>query len=183
VPLTLFVSGFLATCLCERLTRRFGSEFLTVLGCCFGLLFCLLASTLASTNWFDIYPFAAILGTATGIVGVSALGLICNLIGKYQCTSSGFVFGFMSLVDKFSCGAVILAAEIYAPASACNIAESCATTKLQDTYYRRVIVLAPGLSALSTIALLTFVLISRKLAHHRESSSWNITEQTPLLAN
>jgi len=158
VPLTVFASGLLSTCVCERLTRRFGSEGLTFFGCLIILCSC--------AYWQLIYALAFILGSGTGIVGVSALGLICDLVGE-SCESGAFVYGSMSFADKIANGAAIMIAESFAPVSACennnNQSKPCnVVTPQQENYYRLVMILAPSVSAIIAMIMLAIILINRR---------------------
>jgi hypothetical protein len=79
---------------CKKLTTRCGSEWLTVFGCTATILSCIGILYLPANNWTYIYFLAILLGIGTGIVGVSALSLICNLVGEC-CESGAFVVRYI----------------------------------------------------------------------------------------
>ena len=103
VPLTVFGAGLLSTCVCEMLTRRLGSEVLTFCGCCTVLVSCVGVWLIPAGHGGFAYAIAFMLGSGTGIVGVSALSLICELVGDC-CESGAFVYGAMSFSDKIANG-------------------------------------------------------------------------------
>ena len=119
VPLTVFGAGLLSTCVCERLTRRLGSEGLTFVGCITVLLSCVGTFLIPASSYSAVYLIAFLLGSGTGIVGVSALSLICDLVGDC-CESGAFVYGAMSFSDKISNGIAIMIAEAMTPMAACE---------------------------------------------------------------
>ena len=125
VPLTVFFAGLLSTCVCERLTRTLGSEGLTFVGCVTVLLSCGgIPSSSPRPRPLSpyVYVIAVLLGSGTGIVGVSALSLICDVVGDC-CESGAFVYGAMSFSDKIANGVAIMAAEALTPISACDGAD------------------------------------------------------------
>ena len=176
VPLTVFGAGLLSTCVCERLTRRLGSEGLTFVGCVTVLLSCVGTYFVPATSPLSpyVYVIAFLLGSGTGIVGVSALSLICDLVGDC-CESGAFVYGSMSFSDKIANGVAIMAAEALTPPSACEGDEDfqegdpCLTvTAEEESYYRWVMILAPGGSAILASLMLAFILVTK---HRRRAGS------------
>jgi hypothetical protein len=97
-PLCSYIFGFLATLASERLTSRFGSTLFTMIGCGFILSSSAIVMMCCEYGWYT-YLVAVFLGCGSGIVSVSALSLICELVGE-NCESSAFVFGAMSFTDK-----------------------------------------------------------------------------------
>jgi len=168
----------MSTCVCERLTRRWGSAGLTLVGCLTVLLSCWGVWTLGSGNWLWSYAVAFVLGSGTGIVGVSALSLICELVGDC-CESGAFVYGAMSFSDKIANGVAIMATEALTPSAVgCEEAgggECMRVTERQEVYYRWVMLLAPGGSAIVAMLMLSFIILTRRMrnnaAHLTPSSS------------
>ena len=176
VPLTVFGAGLLSTCVCERLTRRLGSEGLTFVGCVTVLLSCVGTYCIPATSPLSpyVYVIAFLLGSGTGIVGVSALSLICDLVGDC-CESGAFVYGSMSFSDKIANGVAIMVAEALTPLSACEGEEDfqegdpcLKVTAEEETYYRWVMILAPGGSAILASLMLAFILLTK---HRRGAGS------------
>jgi Na+/melibiose symporter-like transporter len=197
IPFTIFASSFLSTMACERLTHRMGSEKLTMLGSLIVLA--------SSFGWGFIRPdivhwaylFAITAGFGIGLVGVSALGLICEMVGD-DCESSAFVYGSMSFFDKITNGVVIM------------LVEGCVPDDLSAaSYYRKVQVYVPSTAAIAAIILLTFILMTRPVrpvitspcarlmrinsgvmanglssvpVMHDHSANSNVNENTPLLS-
>ena len=166
VPLVCFASGLISTCVCERLTRRWGSAGLTMVGCLTVLLSCWGVWVVGSGNWLWAYAVAFVLGSGTGIVGVSALSLICELVGDC-CESGAFVYGAMSFSDKIANGVAIMATEALTP-SAVGCAEAgkgecMRVTERQQAYYRWVMLLAPGGSTIVAMLMLSFMIVSRRV--------------------
>ena len=166
VPLVCFAAGLISTCVCERLTRRWGSAGLTLVGCLTVLLSCWGVWVVASSNWLWVYAVAFVLGSGTGIVGVSALSLICELVGDC-CESGAFVYGAMSFSDKIANGVAIMATEALTPsADGCTEAgkgECMRVTERQEVYYRWIMLLAPGGSAIVAMLMLSFIILTRRM--------------------
>lgn len=146
IPLLIFAVGFTSTLLSERSTKQLGSTGLTLVGCCSILIAC-------CTIYFDIkfsyitYITAVCIGISSGVIGVSALGIICELVDT-NVQSSAFIYGCMSFVDKLANGAAIYATERLTP--------DCATCHKHTlpTFYRRVMIYIPGCTALLCIGML-----------------------------
>ena len=167
VPLVCFAAGLMSTCVCERLTRRWGSAGLTFVGCFTVLLSCWGVWVVSADNWLWAYAAAFVLGAGTGIVGVSALSLICELVGDC-CESGAFVYGSMSFSDKIANGVAIMATEALTP-SAADCGEDAAAdsecmrvTERQQVYYRWIMLLAPGGSAIVAMLMLSFIILTRR---------------------
>ena len=178
VPLTVFGAGLLSTCVCERLTRRLGSEGLTFVGCITVLLSCVGTFLIPASSYSAVYLIAFLLGSGTGIVGVSALSLICDLVGDC-CESGAFVYGAMSFSDKISNGIAIMIAEAMTPMAACerqrqqqqhhdggDVASGggcLLETEEGERFYRWVMIVAPGGSAVVASLMLAFILVTRHM--------------------
>jgi Na+/melibiose symporter-like transporter len=169
VPLTVFGAGLVSTCVCERLTRRLGSEGLTFVGCVTVLLSCVGTFFIPASSSMSpyVYVIAVLLGSGTGIVGVSALSLICDLVGDC-CESGAFVYGAMSFSDKIANGVAIMVAEALTPISACDGADDfqggspcLKVTAEEESYYRWVMIIAPGGSAIVASLMLAFILLTK----------------------
>ncbi len=75
----------------------------------------------------DMYIYtshAPCTGLGAGIVGVSALSLIANLIGN-NCESGAFVYGSMSFADKIANGSAIMVAEVRKMCVCCVLCAVC----------------------------------------------------------
>ena len=182
VPLVCFASGLISTCVCERLTRRWGSAGLTLVGCLTVLLSCWGVWLLGSEgSWLWSYAIAFVLGSGTGIVGVSALSLICELVGD-SCESAAFVYGSMSFSDKIANGIAIMATEAMTPnAVGCEAAgdEACLrVTERQQSYYRWVMLLAPGGSAIVAMVMLSFIILTRRMRSQQYGTPMSSTAQS-----
>lgn len=169
VPLVCFASGLISTCVCERLTRRLGSAGLTLVGCLTVLLSCWGVWAVGSGSWLWSYAVAFVLGSGTGIVGVSALSLICELVGDC-CESGAFVYGAMSFSDKIANGVAIMATEALTPSAVgcdeAGQAECMRVTERQQVYYRWVMLLAPGGSAIVAMLMLSFIILTRRMRNN-----------------
>ena len=177
VPLTVFGAGLLSTLVCERLTRVLGSEGLTFVGCITVLLSCVGTFFIPASSSSAVYLIAFLLGSGTGIVGVSALSLICDLVGDC-CESGAFVYGAMSFSDKISNGIAIMIAEAMTPMAACEHQSEGAggagclvETEEGERFYRWVMIIAPGASAVLASLMLAFILITRHMRRGSERSA------------
>jgi len=136
MPLIIFSVGFISTLLSEMLTRKLGSAGLTFAGCT--AMIC--ASTIIyhseTFNAFT-YVIAVLLGIGSGVVGVSALSLISELVGE-RTDSSAFVYGSMSFVEKLGNGFAIFVVEYITPDAGTS------KTIVLRRFYRDVMALIPG---------------------------------------
>ena len=158
MPLLMFCSGFVSTLLSEKLTKQYGSILLTVIGCGFILLSSFIVYSSCDYGILT-YCVALSLGIGSGIVSVSALSLICNLVGE-SCESSAFVFGAMSFVDKMANGILIMIAEYMTPVDESRV----------SSFYQDVLSGYSGTAALIAIAMLCTMLFYVNQNKYRSNS-------------
>jgi len=115
VPFTIFVSSFVATTVGTPITNSLGSSGVTSLGAFLVLLSSVGLGLLPAEQWQLVYGLAVLLGFGCGLVLFSALSLIGDLFQDQNCPSTAFVYGAMSLFDKFANGAAIMIIQVLAP--------------------------------------------------------------------
>merc|ERR1711892_442809 len=107
VPLIQFISGFVVSLAMEPLSKLIGKVGTLILGC--GLL--LIANGIiqfaGSVPTVQLFVLAVALGAGTSTMLIQTLAIIAELVAQDESTS-GFVYGFTSFVEKVVCGAVIM---------------------------------------------------------------------------
>jgi len=119
IPLIMFVSGFVVSWLNKAITKVIGRKMAFALGCVIALAGCLWVHfgpiDDPSYTTYQIYPVAVLIGAAGSQMLITSLCITADLIGN-NLDSSAFIYGCMSLVDKFSNGLAIMVIQKNIPA-------------------------------------------------------------------
>ncbi len=148
IPLVTFGCGFLTSLVTERIMPRIGI---------FGTLFMGAAVAVGACTWiqlgsvsshnfkhYEIYAIAAMVGTGGSMLLIASLTLTAGLIGP-NTESGAFVYGSMSLSDKFSNGLAFVLIQNYIPTDI----DTCIECRL---YFRTVLFAVCGGAALMAAA-------------------------------
>ncbi|XP_042228945.1 major facilitator superfamily domain-containing protein 12-like [Homarus americanus] len=156
VPFAMYLAGFVGSLIMKEINKKIGRKATFVLGCCVGIAGCLWV-WLGEGNYYSqwgIFLVAALLGIGGSTLLITSLSITADLIGD-NVEGGAFVYGFMSLVDKFSNGIIIMVIQN-------------SDTGEQD-YYRSVITFACG-SACSLGILVIVTLLKTKVGQRRGES-------------
>jgi len=172
VPLTVFISGFLATTVTKPLSQRLGRKITYLIGLVFILGACIY---MAFNNiGLQMYVASVILGVGSSTILVASLSLTADLIGK-NTECSGFVFGSMSFTDKVSNGIAVLVIQALAP--------DCELTSPCDFYKNVMSYILGGFVVAAFVALL--ILMPQNVGKRRSLSlsiSTSDDDTRPLLS-
>lgn len=111
VPLLVYISSFLATTVVKKVDAKIGRNMTFNVGAAIcgaaslGFLF------LNQKVGFLVYPLACFLGAGNATIMVTSVSMEAGLVGK-NVESGAFVYGALSLTDKFGNGIVILVIQI-----------------------------------------------------------------------
>lgn len=174
IPLVMFVSGFLSSFFMKFLNRVAGRKITFLLGALVGLGACvwLYFGKNDSYRFRELYVVASFLGIGGSTMLITSLSITNDLIGDNNETGA-FVFGIMSLCDKFSNGITVLFIQYFHPCKTCCV--ECAF------YYRYVLACGCGgacLLALVVLATLIPVTIGERQKKN-SALSGNMTEEFP----
>ncbi|KAG0717799.1 Major facilitator superfamily domain-containing protein 12 [Chionoecetes opilio] len=140
VPFAMYLAGFAGSLVMKEINKKIGRKRTFALGCCVGIAGCVWL-------WFGgdgyyrewgIFLVGALLGIGGSTLLITSLSITADLIGE-NVEGGAFVFGFMSLVDKFSSGIIIMVIQESNPG---------------DWYYRSVITFACGSACVLGIAVI-----------------------------
>lgn len=149
VPFAMFFAGFLSSLLMKNINKKIGRKCSYALGCIVGLSGCLwvwFGEGRYFTQW-GIFIVAALLGMGGSTLLITSLSFTADLIGN-NVEGAAFVYGAMSLADKFSNGIIIMLIQDFNPD--------------EPWYYRSIISLVCGSACLLGI-LVTISLIKSKI--------------------
>jgi Na+/melibiose symporter-like transporter len=106
VPMLAYLSSVIASTFINKFYASFGRKKALFLGTIVGLG-CLVVMVFIDehTSWV-MYILAFFIGASQSFVLSTGINLISDVVGN-KGKSGAFVFGIYSLLDKFSCGAVI----------------------------------------------------------------------------
>ncbi|CAL4108311.1 unnamed protein product, partial [Meganyctiphanes norvegica] len=109
VPFVMYAAGFAGSIVMEFINSKIGRKATFTLGCLVGLSGCIWVGLDRSEefNNVGIYMVASLLGIGGSTLLITSLSLTADLIGD-NVEGGAFVYGFMSLVDKFSNGIIIM---------------------------------------------------------------------------
>nr|XP_045625267.1 major facilitator superfamily domain-containing protein 12-like [Procambarus clarkii]XP_045625268.1 major facilitator superfamily domain-containing protein 12-like [Procambarus clarkii]XP_045625269.1 major facilitator superfamily domain-containing protein 12-like [Procambarus clarkii]XP_045625270.1 major facilitator superfamily domain-containing protein 12-like [Procambarus clarkii]XP_045625271.1 major facilitator superfamily domain-containing protein 12-like [Procambarus clarkii]XP_0456252 len=131
VPFSMYLAGFVGSLIMKEINKKIGRKATFTLGCCVGLagsLWVWYGDGSYYTHW-GVFLVAALLGIGGSTLLITSLSITADLIGE-NVEGGAFVYGFMSLVDKFSNGIIIMVIQNSDPD--------------QSWYYRSVITFACG---------------------------------------
>lgn len=156
VPFAMYLAGFLGSLVMKEINKKIGRKRTFALGCLVGIGGCLwvwFGEGSYYTEW-GIFLVATLLGTGGSTLLITSLSITADLIGS-NVEGGAFVYGFMSLVDKFSNGIIIMIIQNSNPE--------------ESWYYRSVITFACGASCVLGL-LVTISLINVKIGRRRGES-------------
>ncbi len=157
IPLVMFLSGFATSTLMKFVNRIVGRKITFVAGCLVGAAACVWirfgCRQDTSFTGYEIYLIAVLIGAGGSTMLITSLSLTADLIGP-NIDSGALVYGSMSLTDKISNGAAVLAIQALVPSEI----DTCSDCKL---YYRNVLFVACGLAALVGAAFMLSLAGSR----------------------
>ncbi|XP_018902122.2 major facilitator superfamily domain-containing protein 12 isoform X2 [Bemisia tabaci] len=117
IPLITNLSNFTTSLMTTKLNVVFGRKITFYIGCLLGIIS---GVFIFLQNFGDLYRYdlifgvATVIGIATGILTVTALGLITDLIDQDP-NNGAFVYGFMSLIEKVFNGVVVAVIQFCKP--------------------------------------------------------------------
>ncbi|KAK7075196.1 Major facilitator superfamily domain-containing protein 12 [Halocaridina rubra] len=156
VPFVMYLAGFVGSLVMKQINKKIGRKGTFALGCIVGLGGCIwiwFGRGSYFSQW-GIFVVAALLGTGGSTLLITSLSITADLIGN-NVEGGAFVYGFMSLVDKFSNGIIIMVIQNSNPGG--------------SWYYRSVITFACGAACLVGI-LVTLTLLKVKVGRRRGES-------------
>ncbi len=144
IPLVIFACGFLTSLTTEKLMPKMGIFYTLFVGAAVAIGSCcwIQASDVDDSSFrnYEIYAVAAMVGIGGSILLISSLTLTAGLIGPNTETGA-FVYGAMSLTDKFSNGLAFVLIQKFIPSNV----DTCIEFRL---YFRTVLFGVCGGSAL-----------------------------------
>jgi len=106
VPLALMGASFVTTFVLRRVNKFMGRLMAFVYGVLFMVGGLVVLFFVDERLWFMVFPIAVLLGVGSTIMLVTATTMEADLIGK-RIETGAFVFGTLSLADKFSSGVIV----------------------------------------------------------------------------
>lgn len=181
VPLIMYISGFCMTFLVKFISKvKKGVQIsyligtiATILGC-FGVIGLGWSATATTTSpngdapiWSVILVFI-IFGLGSNALIVSSMELITELIGS-KTISGGFVFGFMSLIDKIGNGILVVLVEIFAPCGNHTNNENCPEKEIsrKSGYFENLLSYGIGMFAVVGIVGVLIQMVVIRVANRR----------------
>lgn len=153
VPFAMYLAGFTGSLVMKEINKKIGRKGTFALGCCFGIAGCTwiwFGEGDYFTTW-GIFVVGALLGIGGSTLLITSLSITADLIGE-NVEGGAFVYGFMSLVDKFSNGIIIMIIQESNPE--------------ESWYYRSVVTFACGSACVLGIATI-ISLINTKVGGSR----------------
>jgi len=118
VPLAMFVSAFATSFAMEKVNGYFGRKITSIIGAIFGIGGCIWLHFGCIPNdpkvEYHIFTVAILMGIGGTTMLVTSLALTAEFIGS-DTSSSAFVYGLMSFVDKLSTGFGVLLIQHFTP--------------------------------------------------------------------
>jgi len=118
VPLAMFISAFATSFAMEKVNGYFGRKITSIFGAIVGILGCIWLHFGCIPNdpnvEFHIFIVAVLMGIGGTTMLVTSLALTAEFIGS-DTSSSAFVYGLMSFVDKLSTGFGVLFIQQFTP--------------------------------------------------------------------
>ncbi|XP_045121606.1 major facilitator superfamily domain-containing protein 12-like [Portunus trituberculatus] len=140
VPFAMYLAGFTGSLLMKEINKKIGRKRTFALGCCVGIAGCVWL-WFGEGSYYEewgIFLVGALLGIGGSTLLITSLSITADLIGE-NVEGGAFVYGFMSLVDKFSNGIIIMIIQESNPE--------------EPWYYRSVITFACGSACALGIAV------------------------------
>ena len=118
IPLIMFISGFVVSIVNKPISKFLGRKWSMIGGCLVGVAGAVWVQfgslTDESFTKYEIYAISVLIGAAGSQMLITSLCIVADLISN-NLDSSAFVYGCMSLVDKFSNGITIMAIQKMTP--------------------------------------------------------------------
>ncbi|XP_054718496.1 major facilitator superfamily domain-containing protein 12-like [Uloborus diversus] len=151
IPLVIYVSGFISSFFMKFLNGLLGKKVTYFLGSSLAMSSCIWIFYGAGEQFctYEIYGVAALIGVAGSTLLIISLSITSDLIAN-STTSSAFVFGCMSFVDKLSNGVALVIIQDVHPCISC--CDDC------KWYYKYVLVFACGGAVILGLVALGFLL-------------------------
>jgi len=162
VPLASLLSGFIGTIIVTQFNKFLSQQIIYLMGCLVTVSASIWIIYADTTNNF-FWGVAVLLGMGGSIMLVMALSMISKLIGDNTSTT-GFVYGIMSLLDKISNGVAVAILQNMVPHL--NHCKAC------GLFYRNIISYTIG--GIAGVAAIFLILTS---IYQRKSSSRVLYEQ------
>lgn len=149
----------------KSLNERIGKKWTYFFGCIIGILAYIWIYFGQGQNYtsYEIYGVCALIGIAGSTMLISSLGMTNDLIG-HNTTSGAFVFGAMSLLDKFSNGLAVMAIQTLHDE----------TGNGNPMFYRNVLTFVCG--GATVLALFALLLLSRQSLGARKRKMCNLAQ-------
>jgi len=157
IPLIMFLVGFVTSTVMKYLNRKIGRKATFLLGCSLGFASCLwILFGCKNDNMFvqyEVFGVAALIGAGGSTMLVTSLSVTAELIGQ-NCESAAFIYGAMSLTDKFANGLVVIAVQSLVPGfpEECNHCDGCSPFYSQVLFY-----VCGGAALLGILSMLSLV--------------------------
>jgi len=178
VPLTMFISAFATSFAMEKVNGYFGRKTTSIFGAIFGVFGCCWLHFGCIPNdpnvEYHIFIVAILMGIGGTTMLVTSLALTAEFIGS-DTSSSAFVYGLMSFVDKISTGFGVLLIQQFTP-----------ETDVAGRFYGDVILYAcGGASILVTLGAISLFYVKVGIRRHSRNflvpNRSDFNENTPLL--
>ena len=127
IPLVQFVSGFLISFVMEWTASRVGKTVVFGGGCILNILIGLLFGYLQEPGYAVLMPVAVLIGFGTSTTIIQTYAMAAEVFGQDEQTS-GFCFGVMGVIEKFTNGGVIIAIQGLYERLVGNCGEDCPIT-------------------------------------------------------
>lgn len=118
VPLAMFISAFVTSFAMDKVNAYFGRKTTSIIGATIGVLGCIwlhFGCTPSDPNVeYHIFTVAILMGIGGTTMLVTSLALTAEFIGS-DTSSSAFVYGLMSFVDKLSTGFGVILIQQFTP--------------------------------------------------------------------
>jgi len=118
VPLAMFISAFVTSFAMDKVNSYFGRKTTSIIGATIGVLGCIWLHFGCTPNdpnvEYHIFTVAILMGIGGTTMLVTSLALTAEFIGS-DTSSSAFVYGLMSFVDKLSTGFGVILIQQFTP--------------------------------------------------------------------
>ena len=120
IPLVMYVLSFAASLISSYVNAKVGRVGTYVLGAVIGFVGCVWVKAGcaygAPSTEYQIYGVATLLGFGGSLMLITSLAAVTDMIGANK-EASAFVFGSMSLCDKFSNGVAVILIQHFIPSN------------------------------------------------------------------
>ena len=151
IPLVQFIFGFLISFSMEKVSSKIGKTGTFLFGCLSMLLASIVIFSVDLGEQVEVLVFVSVLiGIGTSVMLIQVLAIAAELISSDE-SSSGFVYGFLSFIEKIVNGGVIMLIQVgFEKMKSCPI-----HAHLIDQFY--MYLLALGVGAVVIICAFTAV--------------------------